>query len=535
MDCSCRVVRSEPSWGGISFVRRVWLSNRNERVSEVSPLGKIAKILKLVLLGLAVLYLVAYVAIAMARIAYPFELEWREGGAVDHIVRILAGEKLYVQPSVAFVPYTYTPLFFYVSAGVAKVLGVGFTPLRLVSFVSSLGSLLVIYLLVKRETRAIYYGVLSAGLFAATFRAAGAWFDIARVDSLFLVLCLATVYLVRAESSRLGYACAGVLMALAFLAKQTALPVCLPLLVYAIIFRRRLALYLLGAAGLLIPASTIILNHLHDGWYYYYVFVSPRQHAIVSEMFVGFWTSDMLILFVAFAFAAAYLILAYREGSRQNAVFYALLLGGGVGASWFSRLSNGGYNNVLMPAYATLSVLFGLGLHKSLGFMQIVPERKRFVATTYVFLLCIIQFASLRYDPVAQVPTQADVDGGSQLIRSLQQVPGQVFLPYHGYLPIMAGKQSFGSGMAFFDMQGDSGPVKQWLVEDMRRAIRQQQFDTIVIDAPFSWFSDTWFPEVHDYYVLQRTIFTDPDVFWPVTGMPTRPEWWYIPKPATTQ
>ena len=504
-------------------------------LAGMSTLSKLSCSLRVILLVLAALYLVAYVVVAVARISYPFELEWREGGAVDHVVRILAGETLYVQPSVAFVPYTYTPLFFYVSAAVAKVIGVGFTPLRLVSFASSLGSLLIIYLLVKRETKDTWCGILAAGLFAATFRASGAWFDLARVDSLCLVLCLAAVYLVRNKPSRLGYVAAGLVVTLAFLAKQTALAVCLPLIVYAVTFRRRLAAYLLGTAGILITGSTIVLNYVHGGWYYYYAFVSPRQHSIVSEMFVGFWSMDMLIVFVALALAVAYLAMSYRRGSRESVVCFGLLLGGAVGGSWLSRLSNGGYNNVLMPAYAVLSILFGLGLHETLAFFQTLPGRKRSVATSYALLLCVIQFASLRYDPFALVPSRADAQAGTQLIRTLRQASGEVFLPYHGYLPVKAGKQSFGSGMALFDMQGERGPVKQQFADDMRRAIREQRFGAIAIDAPFSWFSDTWFPEVEDYYVLQHVIFEDPNVFWPVTGMRTRPEWLYVPREEAPQ
>jgi 4-amino-4-deoxy-L-arabinose transferase-like glycosyltransferase len=57
---------------------------------------------------------------------------------VDHVLRVLSGQKLYVQPSLEFVPFIYPPLFVYLSAMVSMVTGVGFEPLRLVSFVSSL-------------------------------------------------------------------------------------------------------------------------------------------------------------------------------------------------------------------------------------------------------------------------------------------------------------------------------------------------------------------------------------------------------------
>ena len=75
-----------------------------------------------------------------------------EGAMVDHVRRIMAGHKLYVQPSLRFVPFIYPPLYFYLAALVSHVLGAGLVPLRLLSFVASLGCFTLIYMLVRRET-----------------------------------------------------------------------------------------------------------------------------------------------------------------------------------------------------------------------------------------------------------------------------------------------------------------------------------------------------------------------------------------------
>ena len=87
----------------------------------------------------AVLYVVVFCVIVVSRISYPYELEWMEGGSVDHVKRILSGLQLYVEPDLQFVPFIYTPVYFYVSALFSKLLGIGFFPLRMVSFLSSLG------------------------------------------------------------------------------------------------------------------------------------------------------------------------------------------------------------------------------------------------------------------------------------------------------------------------------------------------------------------------------------------------------------
>ncbi len=134
-----------------------------------------------------------YLSVAFRRIGYPYELEWLEGGAVEIVARVSHGHSMYVAPSIHYVPYPYTPLYFWVSALVAKVVGVGFLPLRLVSVVSSIGVFAVLWRLVQQETGDPVAGVAAAGIFAATYKIGLAWFDIGRVDSLYLLMMLLAV------------------------------------------------------------------------------------------------------------------------------------------------------------------------------------------------------------------------------------------------------------------------------------------------------------------------------------------------------
>src|SRR5207302_2694739 len=140
-----------------------------------------------VLGSVALLPVGAYLWVALHRLGYPFELEWLEGGAVGIVQRAAAGHGLYVQPSLHYVPWPYPPMYFWTSAAVAHVTGVGFLALRLVSFTASLATFVVIYILVRSGTSDRVAGVCAVGLYAATFRLSGAWLDLGRVDSLFLL------------------------------------------------------------------------------------------------------------------------------------------------------------------------------------------------------------------------------------------------------------------------------------------------------------------------------------------------------------
>src|SRR6185369_11021976 len=123
------------------------------------------RLLRGTLLLLAISALGSYLVLAVIHLRYPFELEWMEGGSVDHVRRIVAGQKLYVKPTLDFAPFIYTPLYFYVAAASAKILGVGFFSARLVSFVSSLVALALVARFVQRETRSPFHGLLAAGLY----------------------------------------------------------------------------------------------------------------------------------------------------------------------------------------------------------------------------------------------------------------------------------------------------------------------------------------------------------------------------------
>ncbi|HTW02879.1 MAG TPA: glycosyltransferase family 39 protein, partial [Streptosporangiaceae bacterium] len=165
----------------------------------------------------------AYLAIALSRVTYPFTVEWLESNSLVEVHRILAGQPLYQAPSIRYVPDGYPPLYFAVSAAAASVLGVSYLPLRLVSLVSSLVCFAVLGRLVQRETGSVAAGVGAAGLFAATYFATGTWFDVGRVDSLFLALSIGGLYVARWMRGTPGAIAAGVLLAAAFLTKQTGL------------------------------------------------------------------------------------------------------------------------------------------------------------------------------------------------------------------------------------------------------------------------------------------------------------------------
>ena len=232
--------------------------------------------------GMALVQFGRFLYIALSRIAYPFTLEWMEGGSFVQVSRILAGQPLYVRPSFEFIPQIYPPVYFYFSALVDTLLGNGFLSLRLVSIVSTLGILYLIFSLVRQQTKSHLSGVLAIGLFCGTYQLSGYWFDIARVDSLALALSLLSVYLLLKDNptaSLLG----GVFLALSCFTKQTMLIVAIILAIYCILPPRKNNIVFIGTALLSYVGGTLLLDWLHEGWYSYYIFHLPGRHSIIPK------------------------------------------------------------------------------------------------------------------------------------------------------------------------------------------------------------------------------------------------------------
>lgn len=500
---------------------------------EKAKLSLIQNLLRYILLTGAILYVVIYFILFFFRIQYPFELEWEEGASVDHVIRILSGQKYYVSPSLEFVPSIYTPLYFYISALISSVIGVGFTPLRLVSFVSSLGCFLIIYLIVKRETNDTFSGILATCLFVATFHLSGAWFDIGRVDSLFLFLLLTSLYLFRFATSKISYVLAGMFISLSFMTKQTALLISLPLMLYCVLENRKSAIFFIGTVVGIIGMSTLFLNYIHDGWFNFYVFELPRTTPVASKPFAHFWLKDIYLpLSIAFFIAMFYMLTQLINSDKKIFLFYFFVAIGMFGASWYSRYRGGGYYNVLFPTYSIISILFGLGLNRLMEITQSLATEKRDLMKIFIYIVCIVQFSSssLIYNPFNQTPTQKDLEAGRKFINKIAQIKGEVFIPYHGYLPVLAGKKSYAHQMGMRDVLTTRSErhlyIKDKLIAEIKQAMREKKFSAIIIDSFEPWYP----PDMEKYYIKKEKIFDGETEFLPITGMKTRPEFIYVPK-----
>jgi Dolichyl-phosphate-mannose-protein mannosyltransferase len=297
-----------------------------------------------------------YLGIALARIGYPGHLEILEDNSLVEMRRILAGQQIYVAPSASYVPDGYPPLYFALSAAAASVFGQSYLPLRLVSLAASLACFAVLGRLVQRETGSRSAGLAAAGLLASTYFAVGTWFDVGRVDSLFLAFSIAGLYAARWVCRTRGAIAAGLLLGAAFCTKQSALAEGVAVLaVLALSSRRRLAVPAAAAYAAVVVGSTVVLGLTSHGWYVYYVFQEMSQHALSASNAAQFWAPELL---PTLAIAIGAVVLAAPRTSP------VLLAGCGALAleSIVARAQDGSNLNDLLPAYLAIAVLAGLAM-----------------------------------------------------------------------------------------------------------------------------------------------------------------------------
>ena len=313
-------------------------------------------------------------------------------------------------------------------------LGVSYVPLRLVSVTSSLACFVLLAQLIRRETASACAGIAAAGLLAATYFAAGIWFDVGRVDSLFLALSITAIYAARRMQRSRGAVVTGLLLAAAFLTKQTGLAEGVAVLaVLAFGSRRRLALQAALTYGSVLAASTAGLGIASHGWYLYYVFVQMSEHKLNYLELGWFWTR---LLLPALGIACGAAVLGARKADWVLLACCAALFA----ESAATLVHRGASSNDMLPAYLAVALLAGLGMGRERG-KRIAPRGLKpaevsdgrpvpilrwapLVATMLVMAQTVLLLGS--FHPGQAVPRSSDRAAGQQLVAGLRELRGTI-------------------------------------------------------------------------------------------------------------
>jgi hypothetical protein len=444
------------------------------------------RLLALLLAAASCIYIAVFFFVAFARDPYPLQLEWLECGVLDATARVLAHNQIYVAPTHIFVPYIYTPLYYYVSAALASILGLHFSTLRALSTACTAGCFLLIFYLARRFSGGSRHaGLLAAGLFAALYAAADSWYDLARVDMLFLLLTLVAI----AFSYRGHAIAAGVLFGCAFQAKQSALLIGVFVLAHEY---RRLPKLVAGLGTLAVVAggSSLLLNRISGGWYLYFTEFLPSHQGISLRGGAAFFGRDLLRYLLPALVLIAIHAAEMRKDRRTPPEIRRFLLFVSIGAflsSFGARLHSGGSVNVVLPLYAWIAVLFGVSLAPSRAETSAADPQDETLHRRQAIALGagLLQFLILAYWPGNYIPGPAAQREANAILDSLAKVPGNIYIFDNSADLLERGRTEFADTDAVYDLlRADSGPAAQALRSDLDTAFRRGEFAAIVSDRP---------------------------------------------------
>jgi len=436
--------------------------------SKTAILPTITETLQGVVVVLSFVFIVLVLFIVSSRLFYPYQLEWMEGAGLVQVSRILAGKTLYVPPSVDFVPLIYPPLYFYFSALVAEVIGLGFGALRLVSFLSSVLCAAIIFLAVKEKTNSRFAAVLGAGSFASTFMLTGQWLDIARTDMLAAGLSMLGIFLAReTEENIVATFCSGIVFALAFLTKQSALIVGLAAVAYYLLFNRRRAVALMLSFGLSLFILYGIFWLNSAGWINYYLFTIPAAHAF--DISLGRIFSVLLSQFgsVPIFLVVGLLPMLVTPGRLlQDGPYryYAALAGALIVTGIVGRLNAFSGSNVYVSSYLGIALLIGLETGWLIQFAKQTNLHPILILVEWIFLSAQFAILSPAYFQTKTIPTQQDRAAGDALVDKIRSYQGDVLLLDNNYLALYASKKPYFNEMPMSEIsgQGNLYPMPQW-------------------------------------------------------------------------
>jgi hypothetical protein len=470
-------------------------------------------------LGLSLLWLVALVVIFSLRIGFPLELEWMEGGSLQHALRLQRGDVVYGPPSAEFVPFLYTPLYPMVLAAVGHLFPLDYALGRTVSVLAFFAVCVGLWRAVAGDGKPLAHQAAAIGLFCAGYVFSFRWLDLARPDTLFVALLLWGLVLLRgSKGSHRRAVAAGVLVALAFWTKQTAAVFVIASALGALLVApRQLWSYALTIA-VIDGAGVLVGNALTDGWLWTYIYELHQAHRFNHERFATktwgmFVHAAPFLVLLALGLVAGVLEPWLRRRRRQDRTgdaprdaaahrglaYWAVMAVAGLLASALAYSTQWAEPNAFIPGVCFGALFIATALPVG-GWRE--PLALGLVAAQLVFASVLepmyhpIQTRGLRglgasyrwQDLHRSVPTKERRERAADLRASLESAQGEVFALHRPWWSVIAGGSGHVGRMGIKDVASKD---RRRLLRAVRADIGRVRYDHVWLEGePPPWLRD---------------------------------------------
>ncbi len=499
-----------------------------------------AKILRGAAVALAAWFVVLLLYVFARRFVYPYDLEWMEGGMLAHALRLADGQPIYAPPSVDFIPYLYTPGYPFVVFALGKLFGIGYKLGRFVSLAGFFAVALFGYVYARREGGARAAAACAMAIVFAAFVPTGAFYDLARPDSLFMGLVTAGLIVGWwKRQSWVGGVVAALILVAAFFVKQTAAPFMIAFGVALLLAAPRTAVVYGATLAVVGLPALWLANRASDGWFWTYISVLHRKHDFFpARAYLG--TPGRLALILGPAILLVPWALARR---RSPGLVYATFIAlAGIAAACTSFGTQWAFTNAFMPGVMLPAIAIGVAAGRLVDDTREPPPRLRPAAVYLLLALSLLTapggllpvaarvlpeswgLNALRnptgYDPRLFIPTARDRAAGDALVAKLRATDGEVLIPFHPFYGHLAGKRTYLHRMGVMDIWRAGMGAPRGLVE----ALDAHRFALIVMDDKIETNWQMW-PRLLDDYRIAGTL-AGPRV---VSGSATEPRYLLVP------
>lgn len=480
-----------------------------------------------------------FVGLAVQRVPYPLELDCIEGVMLDHITRLAQGQPIYVEPTLRFIPLAYMPGFAAASSLITRLAGEpAFWQPRVLSFISTLVLLGLIAFLVQRETGRRSFALGAAGLFALGFGFTGGCYDVARPDSLMLVLSLAGLAVLRHLRGRAGAIVAALLMTAAFFTKQHAIWFIFGAMAHlAQTDRRRLVSFGVTAlAGCL--GGYLLLTAWLGEWFRVFTWSIPRGWSELDRGRIQYYLGHGIFgALGAFSIPLLITLGSARRPWRGPVGLWLWTAAAAVATGLMATLDSNAYRHLFTPTLLAFCIAGPIALQVLAETLREAGREDRAWGDTAAMLVFAVAFVPLFYPTHTQLPHPRALEAHHELMARLQLLPGDVLMPYHGWYAHHSGHSTSLHIIALDDIERSRGnAILRRDPEFLRRMFAPLREGphrpTIVTDRPLASSGDLW-RDIEPGYRLADSLGWITDALRPVTGNQFGPSLVFEPRPSS--
>lgn len=443
--------------------------------------------------------LITFLVVAIPRFLYPYELLWMEGSILDQLWRIMANKPLYCKPSIEYVPWLYQPFYYYVTSVFTSITGLSFITARIPSLISTIAICVILYKVVRKETDSLHYAIIAVGLFIGAYGKIGYCLEAARVDTLFATLLLVSIVTIYYCKSTLGLLFGVLALILSYFTKQTALLFAPAIAFYLFVARGwKVSLVFSAVFSLLLLLGTFSLDSIYNGWYHYYAILIPQAKrktlrwdfaidGFIVYILLRCWLTTALLSIPALR----YFIKGLRKREENFIGYITLFFITGLGAGFVGILNEGGAHNVLLPAAIGCAIFLPVAVN------QLSKNKKYDTIAKWLVPIQLLFLLSNPFSDPRNLAKESDRIHQEEFLASVAPLPGEVWIPYHGFMPRSLGKQTYAELRAFGDVLLVGDTVARQLQSDLDTALSKKHWNYIFDD-----FQDTF----QGYTLLEEKI-----------------------------